>query len=215
MPPPNPTPILRFIHERNLHLYLARGGIHAPSNEPDDGLVYQTNHDVEIQQKRSVRQIPCGPGGVVHDYVPFYFGFLSPMMFQLKTGRVAGYQDGQRPLIYLVSTAQAVSESGAGFVFSDGHGIATFTEWYDDLDNLDKVDWNMVYQRYWTDSSSDGDRQRRKQAEFLVHKRCDWELIQEIVVIDAAMQRRVEEILGEYDAPMRCAVCVNQDWYYH
>ena len=40
------------------------------------------------------------------------------------------------------------------------------------------------------------DRQRRKQAEFLIHRFCDWSLIHEIAVIDNAMKTRVERILG-------------------
>ena len=90
MPIPDPTPIVRFIHLDNLHVYLTRGGIFAPNFEPADGLVYKPNHNVEIQQRRSVSAVPCGPGGSLHDYVPFYFGYLSPMMFNLKTGWVAG-----------------------------------------------------------------------------------------------------------------------------
>ena len=35
----------------------------------------------------------------MHDYVPFYFGQLSPMLLQLKTNRVAGYTEGQDPLM--------------------------------------------------------------------------------------------------------------------
>ncbi|GAF98949.1 unnamed protein product, partial [marine sediment metagenome] len=124
--------------------------------------------------------IPCGPGGFIHDYIPFYFGYLSPMLLQLHTGRVAGYAEGQTPIIYLKTTAQTIAQSGAGFVFSDGHGIAHYTEWFDTLDDLDKVDWEMVYQRYWSDNVDDMDRQRRKQAEFLVHRFCNWSLIRGI-----------------------------------
>ena len=215
MPPPEPTPILRLIHIRNLHVYLSRGGIHAPNHEPDDGLVYQPNHDVEIQQRRGIEAVPCGPGGVVHDYVPFYFGYLSPMMLQLKTNRVAGYTEGQEPLIYLVSTAQVIRDSGTGFVFSDGHGIAAFTEWFNDLADLDKVDWGMVNERYWTEAPRDVDRQRRKQAEFLVSRFCGWELIQKIVVIDPTMERGVKEILKNYSEDLRRPVQVKRDWYYH
>lgn len=57
---PFPTPILRFIHKDNLHIYLRRGGIHAPNNLPNDGLEYKTIHDAEIQSKRSASPIPCG-----------------------------------------------------------------------------------------------------------------------------------------------------------
>ncbi|MFA6244278.1 MAG: DarT ssDNA thymidine ADP-ribosyltransferase family protein, partial [Candidatus Hydrogenedentales bacterium] len=110
---PTPSLILRFIHVDNLHIYLKRGGIYAPNFTPDDGLEYKTNHNADIQRERSTRAIPCGLRGVVHDYVPFYFGYLSPMMLNLKTGRVSGYTEGQEPLIYLVACAQDVQASGA------------------------------------------------------------------------------------------------------
>jgi len=100
------------------------------------------------------------------------------MLLQLHTGRVTGYTERQDPLIYLVSTAQAVRSSGTGFVFSDGHGIARFTNWFDKLSDLDKVDWDAVYATIWKDTVDDMDRQRRKQAEFLVHQQCAWDLIQ-------------------------------------
>jgi hypothetical protein len=103
MAQPVPTPIIRFIHIANLAVCLKRGGLYAPNHEPDDGLKYKPIHNVEIQNKRAVCAIDCGPGGVIHDYVAFYFGPLSPMMLQLKTGQVAGYTEGQEPLIYLVS----------------------------------------------------------------------------------------------------------------
>jgi hypothetical protein len=136
------------------------------------------------------------------------------MLLQLKTGRVAGYTEGQEPLIYLASLAQAVRDSGARFVFSDGHGIAAFTAWYSDLADLDKVDWDMVCQRYWADNINDMDRQRRKQAEFLVHRVCDWSLIQQICVINAAMKTRVEDIVGQFDDSLRRPVVVRPQWYY-
>ena len=135
-------------------------------------------------------------------------------MFKLKTGEVAGYDDGQEPLIYLTSAAQDVSSAGLGFVFSDGHGLARFTEWFDDLSQLDAVDWNMVYQRYWSDNVNDMDRQRRKQAEFLVHQSCPWHVIQEIVVINTEIQQRVDSILSRFASSLRKPVRVERDWYY-
>lgn len=216
MAAPNPTPIFRFLHIYNLHICLRRGGLHAPNFTPDDGLDYRTIHNLEIQSQRRVYRIPCGPRGVIHDYVSFYFGYLSPMMLQLKTGQVEGYDEGQEPLIYLVSTAQAVRDAGLGFVFSDGHGIAAFTDWFDDLADLDKVDWRMVYERYWADNSrTDMDRQRRKQAEFLIHRFCPWASIQEIVVMNVQMRARVQAIMAEFPANLRRNVRVQRNWYYY
>jgi len=210
-----PTPIYRFVHVDNLDVYLRRAALHAPNYTPKDGLRYKTIHNVDIQLQRAQRKIPCGPSGVIHDYVSFYFGYLSPMMFQLKTGQVAGYNEGQEPLIYLVSTAQAVADRGVGFVFSDGHGIAFQTDWYENLRDLEAVDWGMVYQRYWAaDYERDPDRQRRKQAEFLVYPNCDWALIQDIAVLNAGMKTRVEAMLKGLDASLHCAVTIRPGWYY-
>ena len=85
MPVPNPTPILRFLHIDNLHICLRRVGLHAPNFTPEDGLYYRTIHNLDIQSQRQTRRILCGPRGVIHDYVPFYFGQRSPMLLQLHT----------------------------------------------------------------------------------------------------------------------------------
>jgi len=53
-------------------------------------------HNLDIQNQpadhggyRAVRR------GVIHDYASFYFGPRSPMLLQLHTGRVAGYNETQ------------------------------------------------------------------------------------------------------------------------
>jgi hypothetical protein len=136
------------------------------------------------------------------------------MLLNLKTGRVEGYSEGQDPLVYLVSSAQAVEAAGIRFVFSDGHGLVTFSQWFDNLDKLDAVDWTLVNERYWTDTIDDMDRKRKKQAEFLVHQCCPWSLIQEIVVIDVRIKQRVETILAAFPAGQRRVVRVDRNWYY-
>lgn len=213
--PPDPTPILRFIHVDNLATVIRRGGLHSPKTIPTDGLPYRTTHDTSVQGARADVKIDCGPAGTIHDYVPFYFGYLSPMMLKLKTGKVEGYTEGQAPLIYLVTTAQAIKEAELPFAFSNGHGLAAFTDWFDDLARLDEVDWDMVNQRYWTDSVNDMDRQRKKQAEFLVHNMCPWALIKEIAVLNATMKERVEAILSQFPANEQRPVHVRPSWYYY
>lgn len=209
---PNPTYIYRMIHIDNLATCIKNGGFHASNYVPNDGMKYKTIHNVQIQNVRHEKQIKCGKGGVIHDYVPFYFGPRSPMLFQLKTGRVEGYTEGQEPLIYLVSTAQKIKESGYDFVFSDGHGIAAFTEWFDDLNDLDKVDWEIVYAKYWNDDADNIDRQRKKQAEFLVHRFCPLEMIIGIGVYNETFLLKVQEILQEFSKSV--PVKIKEKWYY-
>lgn len=212
MPIPRPTPIYRLLHLDNLALALEQGGMHAPNITPESGQGYRTIHNLEIQKVRRARPTPCGPGGTVHDYVAFYFGPRSPMLLQLHTGRVENYDGGQEPLIYAVATVEAIAQARLGFVFSDGHGIAAFTQWFDDLRDLDKVDWETVYADFWADTVEDMDRQRRKQAEFLVHRFCPWEVIQRIGVLNDAVKSRVERILDRHH--LSTPVEVRRQWYY-
>ena len=212
--PPQPTPIYRLVHVDCLATLLIRGVLHAPNATPNDGLPYRTIHDTSVQVSRRVKAVPCGPGGTVHDYLPFYFGPRSVMLFKLKTGQVAGYSEGQEPLIYLVSTAQAVAEAGNGFVFTDGHGLANFTAWFTDLARLDAVDWPLLAAQYWNDTPQDNDRQRRKQAEFLVWRSLNWGQIGGIRVLNAAMKLRVEGILQQHPQRKPIAVKVTPGLYY-
>lgn len=142
----------RLVHVSNLAALLARGRLHAPLHVPDDGHPYRTIHDTEVQANRRIKEVPCGPGGTVHDYLPFYFGPLSVMLLKLKSGQVEGYAEGQEPLVYLRTTVQAVMRAGCPFVFTDGHGLAKFTRWFDEPAHLDAIDWPLVRDRFWADT---------------------------------------------------------------
>jgi hypothetical protein len=214
MPVPRPTPVYRLLHETNLPLLLARGALHAPNCTPADGLEYRTIHRADVQDSRRLRSVPKGPRGPVHDYVPFYFGPRSVMLYQLSTGWVPGYSEGQGPLLHLVSTCESVVAAGRPFVFSDGHGLARLTDWYDDLADLERVDWVAVNARIWRDTLQDMDQQRRKQAEFLVHQSLPFSSISSIGVLDEAARQRVEQRLQASGAGWSCPVQVRRDWYY-
>jgi hypothetical protein len=212
--PPNPTPLYRLMHADNLATLLRRGGLHAPNLTPNDALPYRTIHDLTVQTNRQRKEIPCGPGATIHDYVPFYFGPLSVMLLNLKTGRVADYDEGQESLIYLTTTAQQLHAADCRFVFSDGHGLARFTKWYDDLGDLDEVDWSIVNARYWSDTAEDNDRKRRKQAEFLVWHSLDWSLIQSVAVLNNSMKQRIMGVLGQFPEMPQPEIIVRSRWYY-
>ena len=136
------------------------------------------------------------------------------MLLQLKTGQVTGYTEGQNPLIYLVTSLDLIISNGNNYVFSDGHGLASYTDWYDNLNDLDKIDWEIVKQKFWADTAEDGDRQRRKQAEFLVHSFCDWSLIQGIAVLNDQMKQNAEEIMANYPYRNQPPVKILPTYYY-
>ncbi|MEQ1501350.1 MAG: DUF4433 domain-containing protein [Myxococcota bacterium] len=205
--------IFRIVHLDNLAIYLARRALHAPNHTPNDGRVWKGTHDAQVQTKRAATAVPCGPGGTLLDYVPFYFGPRSPMLYKLKTGQVAGYDEGQEPLVTLVAAAEDVA-AAVPFVFYDGHALAAFSTSYADLARLPDLDWAAIDAKMWRDTPEDNDRQRRKQAEFLVHRELSWALIRGLAVCNDTAKTRVEALLSGYDPTLHRRVAVWPDLYY-
>lgn len=209
---PRPTLIYRIVHIDNLATLARRGGLHAPARQPVDGLVYRAIHDESIRLRRGGRPVPCGPGGTVDDYVSFYLGPRSPMLYRIWKGTVP-CEGGQRAVVYLVSSVEKLQELNLPFVFSDGHGLSAITRWYDNSADLDRLDWEAALSRFWFDTEDDPDRGRRKQAELLVHGSLPWEALLGIGVLNEPMRADVEARLAEVVTPLP-RLRIKEDWYY-
>jgi hypothetical protein len=197
----------------NLATILQAGKLLAKTRLQTGGANYTSIAYEHIQERRFYKTVPCGPGGVLHDYVPFYFAPRSPMLGAIHTGYVTGYSDGQRSILHLVTTAEAIAAATLGFVFSDGHAVMGYTSFYDDLQELDTaIDWDIMAAKYWRDTLEDGDRKRRRQAEFLVHQEVPWSLIRGIWVMDAAIADEVNQILRQFGQTMTARL--RPHWYY-
>jgi ssDNA thymidine ADP-ribosyltransferase, DarT len=167
---------------------------------------------MSIQERRARTTVPCGPGGNLHDYVPFYFAPRSPMLYTIHRGNVAGCEEGQNRIVHLVSTVQAMYAANRPCVFTDGHAIMALSRFFQDPDDLKSIDWKLMQSRAWFDTPEDNDRKRRRPAEFLVHQAVPWDLVLEVGIIDRAVKVRVEQLLA--GTAHRPAVRVRSGWYF-
>ena len=62
------------------------------------GIAYQNIAHAGAQRARLIRTVPDPPGGVVHDFVPFYFAPRSPMLYALNGEKVVGIGDIHYPM---------------------------------------------------------------------------------------------------------------------
>lgn len=169
--------------------------------------------DETIKSFRQRKVVPCGPGGHICDYVPFYFAPRSPMLYRISQGGVASYAGGQSALVYLVTTVEKLVTEGLRCVFTNGNAAAVITDFFHELERLDhEVDWPLMSARYWNNTDEDGDRRRRRQAEFLVHREVPIGMIDYIAVIDSTTRASLQSLLP--DAARHIEVTVRPDWYY-
>lgn len=207
------TPIYHFTHAKNLQEILREGRLRCKAQLPTGGDLMNVSHE-SVQEKRRNKQVGCEPGGILHDYVPFYFATRSPMMYVISRGGVEGYDSKTTPLIYLVSSVERVREMALKFVFSDGHPIVKLSRFYNDAADLDKVDWEVMKARYWNDTEEYPDRERRRQAEFLALDAFPWDAVEFLAVKNANVKRRLDAYLATDWPDLVRPVRVAPSWYF-
>lgn len=109
-------------------------------------------------------------GRALGEYIPFYFGVRTPMLYVVQNGYNMVSPTSAENIVYCVSSIQKIIDLRLDFVFTNGHAIDCFTSQYtpDNISNIDSIiDWNAVNSKYWKDDN-DLDLKRRKEAEFLV-----------------------------------------------
>lgn len=208
---PRPTLLYHFTHVDNLWSII-HDGLWSDSEVSASSLAVDVG-DQGVKRLRRHRRVPVPPGGVTADYVPFYFAPQSPMMFVISRDRVDGYSGGLDPLVYMVTTPEAIVATGGVVVISDGNCASRFTTFSSDLTELDDlVDWEVIDEQYWRDTDEDGDRKRRRQAELLVHRHVPWKAVTQLATRTKPMLNRVRAILS--GAGVDLAVNQRRDWYY-
>ncbi|KDC48460.1 type II toxin-antitoxin system toxin DNA ADP-ribosyl transferase DarT [Pseudoalteromonas fuliginea] len=204
---PLPTPIYHFTHISNLSSLISSGGVICKNGVDSSSIIYRSAAYDSVQGHREIFKVPVAPGGLIHDYVPFYFNSRSPMLFAVHRGNIPGVSMSE--VVFFKTTAQTIEGAGKLFVFTDGHGIMDLTDYYNNLNELSEVPWDVVNAKYWTNFV---DGRRLRQSEFLVHSKLDWELIETIGVYNQIMKDRVEGLIQHL--VHKPSVEIKLSWYF-
>ena len=201
---PQPTRLFHITAIANLPAIFAADALLSKNGGAAVGINYQNIAHAGAQGARAVRTVPNPPGGLVHDFVPFYFAPRSPMLYAIDGGRVAGCQWRQGDIVHFETTVQNVAEPGHPYVFYDRNATLAFSTAYTDLAYLDTaVAWDLLTEapqldgfcKFWQSSAATtryADRMERRQAEFLVKDTAALSCMTRLGVIDAARRAQVE-----------------------
>jgi hypothetical protein len=205
--------IYRIVHIDNIEYLLSNGIFTRNYHQTDSNYVNIGDSGLIIQRN----DYPVGinpPNGILGDYVPFYFGPLSPMLLNIKTGYRGITKREQSEIIYICCTFNDIEKHCNEWCFTDGHAKTRITEFYNDAIHFDKVDWNMVSEKYWTPNDEDNDRMRRKQAEFLVKFHVPVKCINSIIVLNEDVKTNIIEIIERLSLKIPVLINPKSHFYY-
>lgn len=145
--------------------------------------------NMTIQERRAGMDVPVGPGGKVHDYVPFYFSSKNPMFLGVLNKK----NTDQPFIIYLCIKIVRLEKKDA--VFTDASANTDIPpKFYSDTTNLDKLDWNLIDSQKW--GFTDEER-HKKMAEAMVYNKVGIEEIDAIVVYNNWVADGVRKIFAQ------------------
>lgn len=202
---PTDPAIYHITHGGNLPSILAHGCLWSDVQRVRRGIVSTNIGYSHIKRRRLKRQVPVAAGGMLSDYVPFYFCNRSVMLYVISKG-ASDYSGSQDKIVHLVSSVGRATATGRPWAFTDRHAELRYAEFFSDLADLHRVDWSVMPRTHWVDC------REQRQAEFLVHDHFLWAAVDSIGVRTAAIAARVEEFL--VGATHRPRVHVAPSWYY-
>lgn len=188
---PEKALIWRITHLQNCYWILANGMHAANSTQKSADWVIVGNRD--LIDRRSRRAVPLAPGGVLSDYVPFYFTPFSPMLYNIHTGRGGVASVANSNIVILVSSLHRVAELGLPFLFTDRHAYTVTANYYDQLGMLSKVDWGLIQRRDFQRDIDDPEKTERYQAEALIYQKVPVDALLGAVCYTKEAQRQLDE----------------------
>lgn len=177
--------IYHFTHIDNLPGLLQTGFLaNNHQNFPQNG--HRTIAARGIQQRRAIMDVTCGPRGVVHDYVPLYFGSVSPMLLQVINCKNVDQMD----IVYFEFPITLVNRDDV--VFTDASAnTAIPPNFYSDPAFLDHLNWEAIDSRSW--GSVNDVYKHQRMAEVLVHSALPFQQAQRVVVWNEAIRGQLTE----------------------
>lgn len=172
---------------RNLDSII-KNGLLSTNKKNAAGIEHKNIANMTIQSRRAEMDVPCGRGGKVHDYVPFYFSSLNPMLLGVLNTK----NQDQPFIIYLCLKISKLESLSA--VFTDASAnTSTPPNFYDNTADLCNLSWDLIDCRKW--KYAEENERHRKMAEALIYERVDFSEIDAIVVYNEWVKKDVTKIL--------------------
>lgn len=207
---PDKALIFRITHISNVSWILANG-LHCSNSQHSDPNYIPIGNN-EIISRRAMRVVPIDPWGTLADYVPFYFTPFSPMLLNIKTGKLGVIQRPMSEIAILVSSLPELLKQGVPFVFTDRHAVLETAEFHNTLDRLDRIDWPRLQTRDFKRDPDDPGKFERYQAEALVHRHVPMTAILGVICYTTEGQREIETTCGTLNLSPQ--VLCRPGWYF-
>jgi len=216
--PPEPLSKMRLYHIthwHNLRGIIEQQGMWCGREIKARKLNFISAAHPHIQQRRAEIEVKVENNetlGTLPDYVPWSFARRQPMLCAIHYEQIENQQVKQRDMIHLITSFGKVKSANLAWAIADGHPAVFKSKFFNSESDFNRIDWPLMKEDFWNNTEEDGDRTRRRQAEFLIHSFSPWILIDGIATMNEEIANHVRELIIplEHQPPVQDV----SDWYY-
>lgn len=185
------TYAFRITHIDNIRHIENYGLVRSDSPFRDSSYVSIGDHKViDVRADRIVK------GYHLNEYIPFYLGPRSPMLYVIQHGYNGVTRVDAENIVYCVIRLDELISNNIDCIFTDGHALSAFTHFYQkdllpQIDNI--VKYSDVFSSQWN-TEEDLDLKRRKEAELLIKEDLGVQYIKGYVVYNELAKERLISI---------------------
>ncbi|OLR83718.1 hypothetical protein BTO25_04125 [Bacillus sp. MB366] len=179
-----------FTHIENIESIVKHGLL--STNEKENKSVEHVDlANEDIQQRRSQMDVPLEPYGKIHDYVPFYFTTINPMLLG-----VLNRKNIDQPLVVFIAIPiEKILEENVLFTDASANTLR-LPNFYSNPEDLDNLRWDLIDSSKW--KSGNPEELHSRMAEVLIYEKVPIEWIDSYVVFNKVCKKEIKRIYQEY-----------------
>lgn len=179
-----------FTHLENIESIL-KNGLLSTNKKIERNITHVDLANEKIQLRRSEMEVPCGSQGTIHDYVPFYFTSMNPMLLGVLNRK----NIDQPFIVYIAVSIEKLLETNVVFTDASANTVVP-PNFYNNPKDLDKLNWDLINSTKWTET--DKDKLHSRMAEVLILNEMPIEWIDSYIVFNEFAKREIEKLYKEH-----------------
>lgn len=167
-----------FSRMENLNSIIINGIL--PKNVVEKrGLNFEVFANQEVQKRRHWKMFNLKSNNQNNNPRPIRLHSLVQLYFTPKTPTLSAVRELQDNIFFTQIDPEIICNENISYCFTDGNAAISSTKHYTDLDDLDRISWDVIHAEYWN-SFQDGKRIRN--SEVLIHPNVSTDFFKKIVV---------------------------------
>jgi hypothetical protein len=133
-------------------------------------------------------------------------------MYNIKTGYGGITKVPNEDTVIFVSSLHRLNELQISFVFTDRHAKLDTANFFNDVDDLDQIDWLILQNRDFKRDPDDPEKVERYQAEALVHNHVPVDAFPGIVCYTDTVKNQIVQLVDNNGVDLKVSKQVG--WYF-